>query len=122
MSATSLSYSSDLTREEIIARYRDRIAAGKRSKLGKTELEQLILHFIDRLKNLDEASAIKRLCEAEIALSRSLLICSARQQLMNTRFYNIIWVTLSKVRRRVIISAIGLSMSRVAFWTLEAFS
>ena len=68
MSATPLSYSSDLTREEIIARFRDRINAGKRSKLGKTELEQLILHFIERLKNLDEASAIKTLCDAEIAL------------------------------------------------------
>jgi hypothetical protein len=68
MSATPLSYSTDLTREEIIARFRDRINAGKRSKLGKTELEQLILHFIDRLKNLDEASAIKSLCDAEIDL------------------------------------------------------
>jgi hypothetical protein len=33
MSATPLSYSSDLTREEILARFRDRLPAGKRSKL-----------------------------------------------------------------------------------------
>ncbi|WP_013335026.1 protelomerase family protein [Gloeothece verrucosa] len=58
----------DLTREEIIARYRSRIVASKRSKLSKGELEQLILHFIEGLKTLCEPSVIKLLCDAEIAL------------------------------------------------------
>jgi hypothetical protein len=52
MTATPLRYSHDLSREEIVSRYRDRIREGKRSKLGRTDLEQLILHFIDRLKPL----------------------------------------------------------------------
>jgi Telomere resolvase len=68
MSATPLSYSHDLTRDEIIARYRSRISQGKRSKLGKSELEQLILHLIDRLKTAQTSSEVKALCDAEIAL------------------------------------------------------
>ncbi len=42
----------DLSREEIIARYRQRIEKGDRTKLSKQELEQLALHFVDRLKLL----------------------------------------------------------------------
>ena len=68
MTATPLSYSHDLTRDEIIARYRDRIALGKRSKLGKTDLEQLILHFIERLKTVAGQAEIQALCDTEISL------------------------------------------------------
>lgn len=38
----------DLTREEIIERYRQRIEQGDRTKLPKDELGQLALHFVDR--------------------------------------------------------------------------
>jgi len=68
MTATPLSYSHDLTRDEIIARYRDRIALGKRSKLGKTDLEQLILHFIKHLKTVAGQAEIQALCDTEISL------------------------------------------------------
>jgi hypothetical protein len=68
MSLTPLSHFHDITRDEIIARYRDRISQDKRSKLGKSDLEQLILILIDRLKIIDDRSAIKTLCDAEIAL------------------------------------------------------
>lgn len=68
MTATPLSYSHDLSREEIVCRYRERISEGKRSKLGKSDLEQLILHFIDRLKAVTERTQIQALCEEEISL------------------------------------------------------
>jgi hypothetical protein len=68
MTATPLSYRHDLSREEIVSRYRDRIRECKRSKLGRTDLEQLILHFIDRLKPLKEQTQIQDLCKEEIAL------------------------------------------------------
>jgi len=42
----------DLSREEIIARYRQRIEKGDRTKLSKQELEQLALHFVDRLNKI----------------------------------------------------------------------
>jgi hypothetical protein len=58
----------DLSREEIIARYRQRIQTGARTKLSKHELEQLALHFVDRLKSLNSPVEIKALCEAEITL------------------------------------------------------
>jgi len=58
----------DLSREEIIARYRQRIQKGDRTKLSKHELEQLVLHFIDRLKLLNSPDEIKALCTAEIQL------------------------------------------------------
>jgi len=58
----------DLSREEIIAQYRQRIQKGDRTKLSKHELEQLALHFVDRLKSLNSPAQIKALCEAEIAL------------------------------------------------------
>ncbi|URD48445.1 telomere resolvase [Chroococcidiopsis sp. CCNUC1] len=58
----------DLSREEIIARYRQRIAKGDRTKLTKYELEQLALHFVERLKTLNSQAEIQALCEAEITL------------------------------------------------------
>lgn len=58
----------DLSREEILARYRQRIQKGDRTKLSKHELEQLALHFVDRLKSLNSTDEIKALCEAEIQL------------------------------------------------------
>ena len=62
------SYNHDLTRDEIIARFRDRIAYKKRTKLTKDELGQLILHFIDQLQSINSAAKIRARCEAEIAL------------------------------------------------------
>jgi len=58
----------DLSREEILARYRQRIQKGNRTKLSKHELEQLALHFVDRLKSLNSQAEIQALCEAEIQL------------------------------------------------------
>lgn len=58
----------DLSREEIIARYRQRIEKGDRTKLSKQELEQLALNFVDRLRLLNSQADIRALCEAEIAL------------------------------------------------------
>ena len=58
----------DLSREEILARYRQRIQKGDRTKLTKYELEQLALHFVDRLQSLNSPDEIKALCEAEIQL------------------------------------------------------
>ncbi|WP_228055369.1 telomere resolvase [Gloeocapsopsis crepidinum] len=58
----------DLSREEIIARYRQRIHKGDRTKLSKHELEQLALHFVDHLKLLNSPNEIKALCTAEIQL------------------------------------------------------
>ncbi|OWY65323.1 hypothetical protein B7486_42480 [cyanobacterium TDX16] len=58
----------DLNREEILARYRQRIQKGDRTKLSKHELEQLALHFVERLKSLNSPDEIKALCEAEIQL------------------------------------------------------
>lgn len=58
----------DLTREEIIERYRQRIARGDRTKLLKDELGQLALHFVDRLQQLTSKGDIQTLCQAEIAL------------------------------------------------------
>jgi hypothetical protein len=58
----------DLSREEIIARYRQRIQKGDRTKLSKHELEQLALHFVDRLKLLNSPDEIEALCQAEIQL------------------------------------------------------
>jgi FtsZ-binding cell division protein ZapB len=55
-------------REDIIARYRDRIAAGERAKLSDHEQHQLIESFVDRLRKLKTQAEIRSLCEAEIAL------------------------------------------------------
>ncbi len=68
MPAFSLSDTPDLTRDEVIARYRDRLAADKRVKLYKTELEQLIQDFLTRLEALEDEQVIRELCQAEIAL------------------------------------------------------
>ena len=62
------SYNHDLTRDEIINRFRSRIAQSKRTKLTAYELGQLILHFIDRLQPLNSAALIQALCDFEIAL------------------------------------------------------
>ncbi len=62
------SYDHDLTRDQIIKRFRDRITQDKRTKLYKLELEQLILYFVERLQPLKSAALIRALCEAEIAL------------------------------------------------------
>jgi hypothetical protein len=64
----SLSKQFDIIREAIIANFRDRIQAGKRSRLTKQELEELIDIFITRLQSLDDADLIERLCDREIAL------------------------------------------------------
>jgi hypothetical protein len=68
MKASPLSYSQDVSREEIVSRYRERIREGKRGKLGKTELEQLILHLIESLKTLAGQAQIKAICDGEISL------------------------------------------------------
>ncbi len=58
----------DLTREEIIDRYRQRIQRGDRTKLPKDELGQLALHFVDRLRQLTSEDDIRLLCQTELAL------------------------------------------------------
>jgi hypothetical protein len=64
----SLSRQFDSTREEIIANFRQRINQGKRSKLTKQELEELIDIFISCLQSTDDSETISQLCQAEIAL------------------------------------------------------
>ena len=61
------SYSHDSTRAELIDNFRDRVAAGERTKLSKAERSQLALHFVDALQCETEADC-KALCEAEMAL------------------------------------------------------
>jgi hypothetical protein len=63
-----LSYSHDMTREELIARFRDRIAQGERTKLTKQERSELALHFCDRLAQCETEEDAIALCKAEIAL------------------------------------------------------
>lgn len=65
---TALSYSHDTPREELIARFRDRIAQGERTKLTKQERLELALHFIDRLAQCNTEQDAIALCKAEIAL------------------------------------------------------
>ncbi|MBE9182537.1 hypothetical protein IQ268_28715 [Oculatella sp. LEGE 06141] len=55
-------------REDIITRYRDRIATGERTKLTQEELHRLIETFIEQLQQTTTQEEIKALCEAEIAL------------------------------------------------------
>ena len=64
----SLSRQFDTTREEIIARMRDRISLHQRTKLTQQEKDELIDIFISRLQMIDDADLIERLCEREIAL------------------------------------------------------
>lgn len=55
-------------REDIISRYRDRIATGKRTKLTSAEQTHLIKGFVERLRSLTTEAEIKTLCSAEMAL------------------------------------------------------
>lgn len=55
-------------REEIIARYRDRITTGERTKLSLLESDRLIETFVEQLQGLTTQDEIKALCEAEITL------------------------------------------------------
>ncbi len=57
-----------LSRSDIITRFRDRIALGKRTRLYKEEFETLVEGFIQRLNQLDQADSIQKLCRAEIEL------------------------------------------------------
>ena len=65
---TALSYSHDTPREELIARFRDRIAQGERTKLTKQERSELALHFVDRLAQCQAEEDAITLCKTEIAL------------------------------------------------------
>jgi hypothetical protein len=64
----SRSYLHDTLREELIARFRDRIAQGERTKLTKQERSKLALHFVDRLTQCKTEEDAIALCKAEIAL------------------------------------------------------
>ncbi len=55
-------------REDIITRYRDRIATGERTKLTQEDLHRLIETFLEQLQGLTTEDEIKALCRAEIAL------------------------------------------------------
>jgi Telomere resolvase len=57
-----------LSRQLIIDRYRQRIAASERTRLTKTDLAELIVEFIDRLAITKTKAKIQALCTAEIAL------------------------------------------------------
>jgi hypothetical protein len=57
-----------LSRQLIIDRYRQRIAASERTRLTKTDLAELIVEFIDRLAITKNKAKIQELCTAEIAL------------------------------------------------------
>jgi hypothetical protein len=65
---TRLAYAHDISREEIIARFRDRIAKGERTKLSKQERAELALHFVDRLAECETEETAIALCRAEMAL------------------------------------------------------
>jgi len=56
------------SREDIISRYRDRIATGQRTKLTDAEQTQLIEAFVERLRSLTTEAEIKALCESELNL------------------------------------------------------
>ena len=55
-------------RQDIITRYRDRIATGERTKLTQEEMHQLIETFLEQLQGLTTQDEIRALCEAEITL------------------------------------------------------
>ncbi len=57
-----------LSRQLIIDRYRQRIVAGDRTRLTKTDLAELIVEFIDRLAITKNKAKIQEICTAEIAL------------------------------------------------------
>jgi Telomere resolvase len=56
------------SRDIIVDRYRQRISSGKRTKLQKDELLDLINVFVENLATLTTLTKIKALCTAEIAL------------------------------------------------------
>jgi integrase len=56
------------TRAEIIARFRQRIAEGSRTRLPKEELQALIESFLELLQGVKTKAKIQGLCEAELAL------------------------------------------------------
>ena len=58
----------DNSRTDLIAKFRARIAEGKRNKLSKTELEALIQFLIAQLKQARSAEEIHEICRAEINL------------------------------------------------------
>ncbi len=64
----SIPLSHDTTREELIVRFRDRIALGERTKLSRQERLELALHFVDRLAQCDAEEDAIALCRAEIRL------------------------------------------------------
>jgi integrase len=57
-----------LSRQLIIDRYRQRLAASERTRLTKTDLAELIVEFIDRLAVTKAKAKIQEICLAEIAL------------------------------------------------------
>jgi Telomere resolvase len=57
-----------LDRNTIIEQFRDRIASDQRTKLSKSDLEELIHGFISHLATLKTKAQIKSFCLAEIAL------------------------------------------------------
>jgi hypothetical protein len=65
---TAIAFSHDTSREEIIARFRERIAKGERTKLSKQERAELALHFVDRLAECKTEEAAIAACRAEMAL------------------------------------------------------
>jgi integrase len=56
------------SRDEIIVRFRQRIAGGERSKLGKQERAALAAYFVERLALCGTEDEVSALCRAEIAL------------------------------------------------------
>lgn len=55
-------------RDDIITRYRDRIATGERTKLTQEDLHRLIETFTEQLQELTTQDEIRALCETEITL------------------------------------------------------
>lgn len=55
-------------RLDVIERFRERIALGKRIRLYKEEFETLVAGFIQQLSLIEEPEAIRQLCQNEIAL------------------------------------------------------
>lgn len=65
---TPIAYSHDIPRGELVARFRDRIALGERTKLSQQERDELVLHFVARLAQCNNEEEAIALCKAEIAL------------------------------------------------------
>ncbi len=63
-----ISYPHNNTREELVNRFRDRIAHGERTKLTRQERSELALHFVDRLAQCDTEEEAIALCNDEIEL------------------------------------------------------